>query len=104
MTDNDRAAQEFTQMTQKASATFFQMMQQRHEAGEAKYGPISFMEKNTLVEAMEEVVDLANYAMYTFMKLYVLDWSLKKITEGIDAPTLGADTFQSNVPNPRRPS
>jgi hypothetical protein len=87
------AAEEFQQLTQKASGIFFSMMQERHIMGEKKYGPIKFTEVNTLVEAMEEVVDIANYAMYTFMKLYVLNTQLQKITENLDPPTLGNAGF-----------
>lgn len=87
------AAVDFSELAQKASGLFFGMMQERHEMGEAKYGAIKFMEVNTLHEAMEEVVDLANYAMYTFMKLYVLDQQLQKILPKEGHEPLGSQAF-----------
>lgn len=57
---------------QKASEKFDQMCAERHEMGEQEYGPVAFLENDTLQMAMEEVVDLANYARYTFVKLELL--------------------------------
>ena len=90
------AVQNFNKLTAEASAHFFQMMQSRHEMGESKYGPIRFMEVNTLEEAMEEVVDLANYAMYTFMKLYVLNVQLQKVVPTEGAEPLGVQAFMKS--------
>lgn len=90
------AVTDFTQMAQQASALFFQMMQDRHVMGEAKYGPIKFMDVNTLEEAMEEVVDLSNYAMYTFMKLYVLNQQLQKLLPEEGHEPLGAASFMKS--------
>lgn len=92
----NEAAVNFQQLTNEASNIFFGQMQTRHIMGEEKYGPIKFMEVNTLVEAMEEVIDLANYALYTFMKLYVLNEQMKKVVG--DAPDmLGAQSFMKNT-------
>lgn len=40
------------------------------------YGEAGFFHTDTLRMAMEEVVDLSNYARYTFIKLYVLQRAL----------------------------
>lgn len=92
MSDEQQAVQDFNQLTQEATGLFFQMMQDRHVMGEAKYGPIKFMEVNTLEEAMEELADLGNYTMYTFMKLYVLNQQLKKVV-GETPDMLGSQSF-----------
>lgn len=82
-TPEQQEAEEFvvdiTDETQEATNVFFSMMQQRHLMGQEKYGPVKFVEANTLIEAMEEVVDLANYAMYSFIKLWMLNNDLKKM-------------------------
>lgn len=94
-TEAQQAALDFAQLTREASAHFFASMTERHEMGEKKYGPIKFMEVNTLEEAMEEVVDLANYAMYTYLKLWVLNAQQQKMVK--DAPDmLGPGSFMSN--------
>lgn len=92
----NEAAMDFTQLTQDASSLFFKMMQDRHIMGEEKYGPIRFMDVNTLHEAMEEVVDLGNYALYTFMKLYVLNLQLQKLLPPDGVDPLGAQAFMKS--------
>lgn len=87
------AVKDFTQVTLEATGLFFGLMQSRHEMGEAKYGPIKFMDVNTLEEAMEEAVDLANYAMYTFMKLYILNQQLQKLLPPNTPDLLGPQSF-----------
>jgi len=82
---------------EEGSKAFFGMMQQRHMDGEAKYGRVKFMEVNTLEEALEELADLGNYAMYTFMKVWVLNRQLAAVTEAPDETTLGVQSFIPNV-------
>jgi hypothetical protein len=62
------------------------------DLGEQKYGPIKFLSVDTLEEAMQEVLDLANYARMTYIKLYILQQGMPKVTSG--APT-DADGFVS---------
>lgn len=92
---DEQAVTDFSQMTREASEVFFRMMQERHEMGQLKYGPIKFMEVNTLEEAMEEIADLGNYALYTFMKLYVLNQQLQKVVPQGPDP-LGAASFMKS--------
>lgn len=96
MSDEQEAVKDFTQMAQEATGAFFEMMHERHEMGQEKYGPIKFMNVNTLEEAMEEVVDLGNYALYTFMKLYVLNLQLQKILPQEGQEPLGAASFMKS--------
>jgi hypothetical protein len=96
VSDHDEANEavlDFTELTQDASRQFFEQMQERHLMGEAKYGPIKYMEVNTLEEAMEEVVDLANYAMYTYLKLFVLNQQLQKLLPKEGHEPLGVQSF-----------
>jgi hypothetical protein len=92
----NEAVYSFTELAHEATARFFEMMQERHEMGAEKYGPIKFMEVNTLKEAMEEVVDLGNYAMYTYMKLYVLDKQIDKLLPEEGHEPLGAASFMKS--------
>jgi hypothetical protein len=60
------------QLIQEYSNEFDQMTQDRHSAGEEVYGPLKFLGVDTIQEALEEIVDLSNYARYTFIKLKIL--------------------------------
>lgn len=64
------------ELIQKASDVFDEMLQTRHEEGSDKYGPFKFLEANTVEEAMFELVDLSNYARYTFIKLWIMNQAL----------------------------
>jgi len=57
---------------------------ERHEMGREKYGPGKFLTVNTIDEALDELVDLSNYARYTYIKLRMMQKSLEDI---IDAQT-----------------
>lgn len=50
---------------------------ERHRMGAEKYGPGKFLTVDTIEECLFEVVDLANYARYTFIKLRLLQESLR---------------------------
>lgn len=54
------------------SEEFDTMCQQRHDMGEKKYGPGKFLSVDTMEEALQEIVDLANYARYTYVKVRLL--------------------------------
>ena len=92
--DNEatEAAATFQDLVEEANYKFDEMCMERHTMGQEKYGPVKFMTANTLIEAGEEVVDLANYARYTFVKLYVLNLQIDKIIG--DVPDmLGPQSF-----------
>lgn len=77
-----------------ASAVFEEMTRDRHEMGAQKYGAVKFMEIDSIEMALEEVADLANYARYTFIKL----WLLQQQMSNTPAPILGV----KSVENPYR--
>jgi hypothetical protein len=45
---------------------------ERDVEGATKYGPLKFLGADTLQEALEEVLDLINYARYTAVKIKLL--------------------------------
>jgi len=63
----------------EADLSFVEEASRRLSDGAEKYGPAKFLEVDTLQEAMDEVLDLANYARMTYIKLFLLQESLKKI-------------------------
>jgi hypothetical protein len=55
----------------------------RHEMGAKKYGAGKFLIVDTIQEALDEVVDLANYARYTYIKLALLQAAIaQQVPEG----------------------
>ncbi len=66
------AAQIDPTLLDRLSDQFDAECQTRHLMGQNKYGPVKFLEVNSLEMAMQEVIDLANYARYTWMKLALL--------------------------------
>jgi len=52
------------------------MCEERHEEGARKYGPGKFLTVDTFQEALEEIVDLANYARYTYIKVRMLQYAV----------------------------
>lgn len=79
----------------EANAEFDRQVQERHDLGAQKYGQLAFLGKNTLEEAMFEVLDLANYARYTFIRLYMMNAQLDE-KYGEEAPSQG---FQPSKPS-----
>jgi hypothetical protein len=67
------------EVIQEASEAFELMMQERHDAGAEKYGPAKFLTVDTIDEALAELVDLANYARFTFIKLVILKIKLQEV-------------------------
>jgi hypothetical protein len=77
------------------SQDFDRLTQQRHDDGEQKYGPGTWLGIDTLQHAIDEVLDLANYARFTYIKLRMLqdqigkfqaDASVAHAQEGYDGP------------------
>jgi hypothetical protein len=75
-----------------AEELFDAMCLDRHRKGNQKYGKFTFLKMPTLTMAMEEVVDLANYARYTFVKLALLQHAIRQIQ---DKSVAGAEGFHS---------
>lgn len=81
-------SQPFEQI-EEASQEFDNMCQERHAMGNEKYGQVQFLQVDSISMALEEIADLANYARYTFIKLYLLRRSI-----GVQAlPAIGKDAI-----------
>jgi len=55
---------------------FIILLNSRLAAGEEEYGELAFMYHNTFREMYEELADLANWAMFTFVRLRVMERGL----------------------------
>jgi hypothetical protein len=79
----------FVEALQKYDREFADMCVARHKMGEEKYGPFKFMEVDAFDEMAEELVDMANYARYNFIKLRLIQQNLAVLvqpeTEGFRA-------------------
>lgn len=71
--------EELLELLDVYSKEFDNLCAERHEMGAEKYGPGKFLTADTLQEALEEIVDLANYARYTFIKIRALQDRLPEI-------------------------
>jgi len=71
------------QLAQEAQEEFTQLCRQRFELGEQKYGAGKWLTVDTLEEALFELSDLANYAMFTFVRIRVLQAKLEEINENV---------------------
>jgi hypothetical protein len=72
-------ASEFQALLVQADAEFVSKSAERMEAGAEKYGALKFLTVDTLGEAMDEVLDLSNYARMTYIKLYLLRAQLAQL-------------------------
>jgi hypothetical protein len=69
------------------SLEFDEATMARHRMGAEKYGPGKFLTVDTLQEALDEVVDLANYARYTYIRLRLLQEAIMlALPDGADTP------------------
>lgn len=57
---------------EEASAKFDQDCADRHEMGAQKYGEGTFLEKDVLRMAQDELIDMANYVRYMYIKLELM--------------------------------
>jgi hypothetical protein len=86
-------AARFTLAIQQITNQYFAEMQKRHDAGQEKYGPVGFTHADTLEKAMQELVDLGNYAMYTYIKCALLSEDISRLaTSAVDE--LGVPSFR----------
>ncbi len=83
------------------NAEFDQRCQDRHDMGAQKYGADSFVEVDTIEMALAEVVDLANYARYTFIRLRLLQDQLGG--DGTTKEPLPGNEEMGKVPQARQP-
>ena len=84
-----------SEQIEKYSTEFDEKTFERHQQGEEKYGPGTWLGIDTLQHAMDEVLDLANYARFTYIKLRMLqdklvefqaDGSIARAQAGYDGP------------------
>jgi hypothetical protein len=68
------------------SEEFDQRCMERHEFGQEKYGAGTFLMVDTMAMALEEVVDLANYARYTYIRLRLLNDSIDRQVQAAKQP------------------
>jgi hypothetical protein len=80
-------ASEFKELLTTADRSFVTRSAERMQLGEEKYGPFKFLEADTLEEAMQEVLDLGNYARMTYIRLYLLQSHLAKLAAESPAVT-----------------
>ena len=69
------------QLAQEAQEEFTELCAHRFKLGEEKYGAGKWMTVDTLEEALFELSDLANYAMFTFVRVRVLQARLSEIND-----------------------
>jgi hypothetical protein len=67
------------ELLQQADNDFAETCLTRHQKGEEKYGALTFLGNDTIEMAMEEVADLANYARYTWIRLWLLQRATAKL-------------------------
>jgi hypothetical protein len=89
---------DLTVAIQKASELFDKMTVERHELGQEKYGAFKFLGANTVEEAMFELVDLSNYARYTFIKLALMNDQLDEKLSGLGID-IGPDSLIPSKPS-----
>lgn len=92
----------------EANKRFEATCEQRHAMGAEKYGEDTYLDKDTLAMMQDELVDFANYARYTYIKLelmrqQLMDWQGNGV--GVPLPgkeMMGKDAvFQPVVPKQR---
>jgi hypothetical protein len=84
-------ASEISQLLTAADAEFVTRANERMEKGAEKYGAFKFLGVDTLEEAMQEVLDLANYARMTYIKLRLL----KEEIAAASVPQADTEGFKS---------
>lgn len=95
MTTADNLTEQDAQQISDLSDAFDLVCAQRMAAGSTEYGPFAFLDNDTLKMALEELVDLSNYAKMTFIKLARLSPEVDNLLE-VYMNQVGAESF---IPN-----
>lgn len=74
--ETDTAVEHDVELVEQLRALFTRERLERHEMGAVKYGPVKYFEVDSLEEAIQEILDMANYAEYTYIKLRLLQAQL----------------------------
>lgn len=85
----DDEKQRFNDALNMLAMEYDQRMIERHDMGREKYGPGKFLTVDTLEEAIQEIIDLGNYAKYTYIKLRLLQEYLATIIPDDGTPDSG---------------
>lgn len=73
----------------RLSTEFDNKCQSKHDLGVEKYGEMTWLKVDTLEHAMDEVIDLANYARMTYIRLRMLQEGIRNFTaDGETSPAL----------------
>jgi hypothetical protein len=72
----------FDEVIQGLSDEFDEVTRERHARGAEHYGPVKFLEVDTVQMALEELADFANYARYLYIKLRLLEMGGERPTTG----------------------
>ena len=80
---------------QQYSLDFDELCQRRHVMGSERYGPVKFMEVDTVEMAIEEIADMTNYLRYFYIKLRLMQ---KHFEGGSDEETpLGIEGWKKGT-------
>lgn len=72
------------------SLEFIERCQERLNVGAEEYGPFKFLENDTLDMLLEELLDISNYALMTYVKVRMLQ---KYLADQAPAEGLGTASF-----------
>lgn len=91
-----------TELMSQFAREFDEKCIERHEFGQDKYGPFSFLGKDMIGEALLECLDTSNYMRYQYIKLRMIqlylaqDPRLKDLADAEGNITIGADSFKGS--------
>jgi len=92
---------ELIKRMQVLSEEFDVLCQKRHDMGERKYGPGTWLGVDTLEMIIEELIDIANYVRFSFVKLRMIQETLgtdrSTATPQLGNEMMGKDAFTSAV-------
>jgi hypothetical protein len=88
MTDEQQVEQpEITilvDLVKQLSDEFDVRCQERHNMGATQYGAFAFLGKDMMEEAMFEVLDLSNYARYSYIKMRMMQLQIAEHQKEFD--------------------
>jgi hypothetical protein len=86
-------AENFIKLLQALTVEFEELRQSRHDMGQDKYGPFSFLDRDTAKDIGEEIVDAANYLLYLYIKIRLIELNYKPPADAEEA--LGIKGFKT---------
>ncbi len=73
------------EMLEVLNLEFFELCQQRHDAGADEYGPLNFLDVDLPTFIYEEIADIANYARFLYIRVRLLEEMARE--RGLDLST-----------------